>query len=217
MQLIIFGPPGVGKGTLSDMLASKYKVPHISTGDIFREEIKSGNSELIQYVEKGMLVPDSVVNKVVEKGLKQDSCKNGFILDGYPRTTDQAEFLENVLWKLKKKISLVLNLVAPEEEIVNRMAARRNCGKCGALYNLVTMKPKKKDMCDKCGNPIVQRKDDEPETVRKRIQVYRQETVPLIEHYKKKKMLVDVDSSKKPKEVFNEAVKIIEARIPKQQ
>src|SRR3989338_578081 len=136
MQLIIFGPPGVGKGTLSDMLAQKYKMPHISTGDIFRNEIKSGNSELIQYVEKGLLVPDSVVNKVVEKGLKQDSLKNGFILDGYPRTTDQAEFLENALWKLKKKIDLVLNLTASEEEITKRLSARRNCNKCGALYNL---------------------------------------------------------------------------------
>src|SRR3989338_9025086 len=217
MQLIIFGPPGVGKGTLSDMLSAKYKVPHISTGDIFRNEIKSGNSELIQYVEKGLLVPDLVVNKVVEKGLKQESCKNGFILDGYPRTIDQAEFLENVLWKLKKKVDIVLNLVASEEEIVGRLAARRNCGKCGALYNLVTIKPKKKDACDKCGNSLVQRKDDEPDTVKKRVQVYNQETATLVDHYKKKKMLAEIDASKKPKEVFNAAVRIVERCIPKQQ
>src|SRR3989338_4270566 len=102
MQLVIFGSPGVGKGTLSDLLADKYKIPHISTGDIFRNEINSGNSELTQYVEKGLLVPDMVVNKVIEKALKQDSFKSGFILDGYPRTTGQAEFLENALWKLKK-------------------------------------------------------------------------------------------------------------------
>src|SRR3989338_1029312 len=209
MQLIIFGPPGVGKGTLSDMLSAKYKVPHISTGDIFRNEIKSGNSELIQYVEKGLLVPDLVVNKVVEKGLKQENCKNGFILDGYPRTIDQAEFLENVLWKLKKKIDFVLNMAASEEEIVNRLAARRNCGKCGAVYNLITMKPKKKDTCDKCGSALAQRKDDEPDTVRKRIHVYQAETSPLADYYKKKKMLTDIDGSKKPKEVFNEVVKII--------
>src|SRR3989344_510724 len=209
MQLVIFGPPGVGKGTLSDMLAEKHKIPHISTGDIFRKEIKSGNSELIQYVEKGLLVPDSVVNKIVEKGLKQENCKNGFILDGYPRTIDQAEFLENVLWKLKKKINFILNLEASENLIVKRLSARRNCGKCGALYNLITMKPKKKDTCDKCGSALAQRKDDEPETVRKRVQVYQQETAPLIDYYKKKKMLTNIDASKRPKEIFSSAVKVI--------
>ncbi len=215
MQLIIFGPPGVGKGTLSDMLAEKYKIPHISTGDIFRDEIKSGNSELIQYVEKGLLVPDMVVNKIVEKALKQENCKNGFILDGYPRTIDQAEFLENVLWKLKKKIDLVLNLVADEETIIERSTQRRMCSKCGALYNLVTMKPKKKDTCNKCGGTLVMRKDDEPETVRKRVQVYQEETEPLVDYYKKKKLLVDIDASPKPKEVFNSVVKVIEREIPK--
>ena len=217
MQLLIFGPPGVGKGTLSDMLSAKYKIPHISTGDIFRNEIKSGNSELKEYVEKGLLVPDMVVNKIIEKSLKQENFKNGFILDGYPRTTEQAEFLENVLWKLNKKIDLVMNLVAAEETIVERLTARRNCGKCGAMYNLVTMKPKKKDACDKCNGPLVMRKDDEPETVRKRIQVYGQETSPLVDYYKKKKLLVDVDASKRPKEVFKEAVKVIEGRMPRQQ
>ncbi|MBI2558796.1 adenylate kinase [Candidatus Woesearchaeota archaeon] len=217
MQLIIFGPPGVGKGTLSDLLADKYKIPHISTGDIFRNEINSGNSELTQYVEKGLLVPDMVVNKVIEKALKQETFKSGFILDGYPRTTDQAEFLENALWKLKKNIDIVLNLVASEEEIVERATQRRMCGKCGALYNLVTMKPKKKDACDKCNGPLVQRKDDEEDTVRKRIQVYREETTPLIEHYKKKKLLIDVDASKKPRTIYSEVLKIIEAKIPKQQ
>ena len=217
MQLIMFGPPGVGKGTLSGMLANKYKVPHISTGDIFRNEIKSGNSELIQYVEKGLLVPDSVVNKVIEKGLKQEQFKNGFILDGYPRTTDQAEFLENVLWKLKKKLDLVLNLVASEDEIVKRLTARRNCGKCGALYNIVTMKPKKKDVCDKCGGSLSMRKDDESETAKKRIQVYQQETSPLTDYYKKKKLLIDIDASPRPRTVFESVVKAVEKHIPKQQ
>lgn len=216
MQLIIFGPPGVGKGTLSDMLAEKYKIPHISTGDIFRSEIKSGNSELVQYVEKGLLVPDMVVNKVVENALKQENCKNGFILDGYPRTTDQAEFLENALWKLKKSIDLVLNLAASGDTIIERLSARRNCSKCGAVYNLVTMKPKKKDICDNCGSALSQRKDDEPETVRKRIQVYQQETSTLIDYYRKKKLLLDVDASKKPKEIFNAVVKVIGANIKKE-
>ena len=209
MQLIIFGPPGVGKGTLSDMLAARYKIPHISTGDIFRNEIKSGNSELIQYVEKGLLVPDSVVNKVIEKGLKQEPYKNGFILDGYPRTVDQADFLENVLWKLKKKIDFVFNLTAKDDIIAERMTQRRHCSKCGTVYNLVTMKPKKKDACDKCSGALAQRKDDEEETVRNRIKVYNEETAPLVEYYKSKKMLTEVDASKKPKDVFNNVSKII--------
>ena len=133
------------------------------------------------------------------------------MLDGFPRTTDQAEFLENVLWKLKKKLNFILNLVAPESIIVSRMTARRNCGKCGAVYNLVTIKPKKKDTCDKCGSTLVQRKDDEPETVRKRIQVYNQETSPLVDYYKKKKMLTEINASKKPKEIFADVAKIIDS------
>lgn len=213
MQLIILGPPGVGKGTLSDVLAEKFKIPHISTGDIFRSDIKSGNSELIQYVEKGFLVPDGVVNKIVEKGLKQENCKNGFILDGYPRTIEQAEFLENVLWKLNKKINLVLNLTASEDKIIARLTSRRNCSKCSAVYNLVTMKPTKKGTCDKCGGALLTRKDDESETVRKRIQVYRQETFSLIEFYKKKKLLMDIDATPMPKEVFNGVVKLLEGKI----
>ncbi len=209
MQIVVFGPPGVGKGTLSDLLAEKYRIPHLSTGDIFRSEIKGGNSELIEYVEKGLLVPDSVVNKVIEKGLKQEQYKNGFILDGYPRTIDQAQFLDNVLWKLKKKIDFVINLTASDDTIVERMVQRRQCSKCGAVYNLVTMKPKKKDACDKCGGALAQRKDDEEETVRKRIQVYKEETSPVIEYYGKRKMLTNVDASKKPKEIFNNVVKIV--------
>jgi len=213
MQLIIFGSPGVGKGTLSDMLSNKYKIPHISTGDIFRNEIKSGNSELMQYVEKGLLVPDSVVNKVTENGLKQDRCKDGFILDGYPRTIDQAEFLDNILWKLNKKMDIVLNLAASDTLVIERLSQRRVCGKCGATYNLITLKPKKKNVCDKCGSPLVQRQDDEPETVKKRIEVYRQETIQVIDYYKKKKILVDIDAAKKPKDVFNVIVKVVEDKF----
>jgi adenylate kinase len=215
MQLVIFGPPGVGKGTLSDMLSAKYKIPHISTGDIFRNEIKSGNSELIKFVEKGLLVPDSVVNRVIEKGLRSENCKNGFILDGYPRTIDQAQFLENALWLSKKHVDMVINLAATEETIVARLSARRMCSKCGAGYNIVTMKPKKKDTCDKCGSALVQRKDDETETIKKRVHVYNNETAPVLEYFKKKKIIFDIDSSKKPKEVYNQTLKVIDAHFRK--
>ena len=217
MIIIMFGPPGAGKGTQSDMIAEKYGIPHISTGDIFRNEIKAGNEELIQYVEKGLLVPDSVVNKIVEKTLREENYKNGFILDGYPRTIDQANSLENFLWKLKKKINVVINLSVSEQAIVDRMTQRRVCQKCGAAYNIVTMPPKKKNICDNCGSGLTQRKDDEPETVRKRIHVYQNETSPLIDYYKKKKMLKEVDASRKPNEIFNSIVKIVEKEIPKQQ
>jgi adenylate kinase len=203
MHLVIFGPPGVGKGTQSIRLAGRYSIPHISTGDIFRSEIKGGNSELKQYVEKGLLVPADVVNKIVEKALKREECKAGFILDGYPRSIEQAEYLENVLWKLNRKIDVVLNMAAPEEDIIKRLSMRVICSKCGAHYNLVTMKPKHKNKCDKCEGELISRKDDEAETVKKRIKVYIQETQPLIDYYRKKELLVDIDATPKPAEVFN--------------
>ena len=217
MILIVFGAPGVGKGTQSDMLSEKYGIPHISTGDIFRNEIKRGNQELIQYVEKGLLVPDNVVNKIVEKRLREEDTQNGFILDGYPRTVDQADSLENLLWKLKRKIDKVINLSTSEQTIVDRITSRRMCAKCGAAYNIVTLPPKKKNICNDCGSSLSQRKDDEPETVRKRIHVYNTETAPLVDYYKKKKMIKDVDAAKKPVEIFNAINRIIEKDIPKPQ
>lgn len=213
MQLIIFGPPGVGKGTLSDMIAERYSVPHISTGEIFRKEIKSGNRELIDFVEKGLLVPDNVVNDIVKKALLGDRMRKGFVLDGYPRTIEQSEFLDGVLRSINKKIGIVLNLVASDDTIISRLTQRRMCGNCGALYNLVTMPPRKDNLCDNCGSELIQRKDDSPETIGKRLRVYYDETAPLVEHYRKRNLLVDMDASVKPKEVFNSAVRLIKSRI----
>ena len=209
MQLIVFGPPGVGKGTLSDLLAESYKIPHISTGEIFRNEIKSGNKELIAYVEKGLLVPDAVVNKIVEKEVSGNKCKDGFILDGYPRTIEQSRFLESVLSKIGKKIDLVLNLVASDTLIIKRLIQRRMCSKCGALFNLATMPPKREGICDNCNSELMQRKDDNEKTIRKRIKVYYDETAPLIEHFRGRGILHDIDASTSPNEILKNALKVI--------
>ena len=213
MQLIIFGAPGVGKGTLSDRLSKRYGIPHISTGGIFRSEIKAGNQELIKFVEKGLLVPDSIVNKIVEKALKDKRCSKGFILDGYPRTIDQADFLEGSLQNLQKKIGMVINLAASEDTIISRLAARRLCSKCGAGYNIVTMKPKKEGICDKCGSHLIQRKDDQPETIKKRVNVYNKDTAPVLEYFRKRGLISEVDASNAPDEVYNDAAKIIDAHF----
>lgn len=213
MQLIIFGPPGVGKGTLSDLLSEKYGIPHISTGEIFRNEIGAGNKGLTKYVEKGLLVPDSVVNGFVKDEILREKCENGFILDGYPRTVEQSEFLEKKLGQINKRISAVLNLIAGDETIISRLMRRRMCSKCGAPYNIETMPPKKQGICDYCGSVLVQRKDDSIETISRRIKVYHAETKPLIERYRKKNILANVDASKAPKEIFREVLVIIERKL----
>lgn len=183
MRLVIFGPPGSGKGTYASRLAPRLGVPHISTGDILRDEVKSGSElgkSISSYVSSGKLVPDEVVNRVMEKRLSQEDCKRGFILDGYPRTLQQAYFLEGV-----SKIDFVINLNVPDGVIVRRLSSRLVCRKCGAIYNKITLPPKVDGVCDKCGGELYQRDDDKPEVVRERIRVYKNEAAPLLEHYRK--------------------------------
>lgn len=189
MRMIIFGPPGSGKGTYSSRLAPRLGVPHVSTGDILRSEIASGTElgrNISNYVSNGKLVPDEVVNKVIEKRLSMDDCKKGFVLDGYPRTLQQAEFLNHVV-----KIDFVINLNVPEEVLVRRISSRLVCRNCGSVYNRLTLKPKVEGVCDKCGGELYQREDDKPEVVRERIKIYEKEFAPLLEHYRKTGVVLD--------------------------
>jgi adenylate kinase len=211
--VILLGAPGAGKGTHAKRLSSLLGIPHISTGDIFREEMEK-NSELGQevrrYVEKGELVPDEVVNQIVKKRLLQDDCKKGFILDGYPRTLQQAEALEQILKELSLPLKKVINLVVSEEEIIRRLSGRRICRNCGAIFHIVNMPPKKEGICDYCGGELYQRDDDKPEAIRHRLAVYHKQTEPLIRFYEEKGLLVNVNCEVPLEQSVEEIVKILQ-------
>lgn len=212
-MVILLGAPGAGKGTHAKRLSSLLGIPHISTGDIFREEMEK-NSELGQevrrYVEKGELVPDEVVNQIVKKRLLQDDCKKGFILDGYPRTLQQAEALEQILKELSLPLKKVINLVVSEEEIIRRLSGRRICRNCGAIFHIVNMPPKKEGICDYCGGELYQRDDDKPEAIRHRLAVYHKQTEPLIRFYEEKGLLVNVNCEVPLEQSVEEIVKILQ-------
>ena len=200
MNIIFFGPPGSGKGTYSTKLEPVLDIPHISTGDIFRAEI-SKQSDLGKKVERivktGGLVDDRTVMEIIKKRLMEKDCKKGFMFDGFPRTLEQTKEFEKIA-----KIDLVVNLVLADEIIIQKALARRVCEKCGDIYNIAHIKqgkidmppllPKKEGVCDKCGGKLMQRKDDNEQTIRERLELYKQQTEPLIEHYKKKKLIKDV-------------------------
>ena len=209
MRLVIFGPPGAGKGTQAKMLSEKLGVPHIATGDIFREAVKAG-TELgklaKQYMDRGELVPDEVVIGIVEERLRRPDCSKGFILDGFPRTIKQAEALDEMLQRMGVKLDAVVNLEVSEDEVVKRISLRRTCRNCGAIYHLITNPPKKEGVCDKCGGELYQRDDDREETVRSRLRVYRQQTEPLLKFYEQRGLLKNVDGEKPIEEVFKEVL-----------
>ena len=190
MRFIIFGPPGAGKGTYASRLGSKLEIAKISTGDVFREAIKRGTDlgrEVADYLNKGELVPDGIVIEVLKERLSRTDSKNGFILDGYPRTIKQAKALDKMA-----KINAIIRLVVPEWVIIERLSNRRICRSCAAVYILKYLKPKKAGVCDKCGGELYQREDDKPEVISERLRVYEVETQPLMDYYKGKTPLVDI-------------------------
>ncbi|NLY78300.1 MAG: adenylate kinase [Tissierellia bacterium] len=213
MRLILLGPPGVGKGTQAAAIIEKYSIPHISTGDIFRANIK-GKTELgkkvEEYMNKGLLVPDDLVVSIVKDRIVKDDCKDGFLLDGFPRTVAQAEALDEELSKMSLVIDKVINIEAEKDILIERAIGRRICKDCGATYHVKFSPAKQDGICDKCGGELYQRKDDTLDTVEKRIEVYLEQTKPLIDYYAKKGLLLNVDGTKDKKEVFNDIVKALE-------
>lgn len=214
MKIVMLGAPGAGKGTQAIKIAEKYEIPHISTGDIFRANIKAGTElgkKAKEYMDQGLLVPDELTTNLVVDRIQQEDCKNGYVLDGFPRTIPQAECLTEALAALNDKLDFALNVDVKDEVIVNRMSGRRACPKCGATYHIEFMPPAQEGICDTCGTELIQRDDDAPETVQKRLTVYHEMTQPLIDYYENEKILVSVDGSKDLNEVFADVVRILEA------
>lgn len=205
MKIIMLGAPGAGKGTQAKMIADKYGVPHISTGDIFRANIKNGTElgmEAKKYMDQGLLVPDELTVRILLDRVAQDDCKNGYVLDGFPRTIPQVEVLDSELTKLGDHIDYAINVDVPDENIVKRMSGRRACLTCGATYHIEHVPPKKEGICDVCGSELVLRDDDKPETVKNRLNVYHEQTQPLIDFYTEKGVLKTVDGTVPMEEVF---------------
>ena len=214
MKIIMLGAPGAGKGTQAKQIAEKYSIPHISTGDIFRANIKNGTElgkKAKTYMDQGLLVPDELTCDLVVDRIKQDDCKNGFILDGFPRTIPQAEALDAALSKMGEKMDYAIDVDVPDENIVRRMGGRRACLNCGATYHIVSIPTKVEGICDKCGSEVVLRDDDKPETVQKRLSVYHEQTQPLIDYYNRQGILKTVNGTRPLEEVFADIVTILGA------
>ncbi|MCR4785593.1 MAG: adenylate kinase [Lachnospiraceae bacterium] len=212
MKIVMLGAPGAGKGTQADKIAEKFGLPHISTGDIFRKNIKEGTElgkEAKSYMDAGKLVPDELTVRLLLDRVKNDDCSKGYILDGYPRTIPQAEALDKELKKLGEKIDYAINVDVPDENIINRMSGRRACLKCGATYHLKYVPPKKDGVCDECGSELVIRDDDKPETVKNRLAVYHEQTQPLIEYFEKQGVLHTVDGTTDAGDVFKAIEQIL--------
>ena len=212
MRLVLLGAPGAGKGTQADILKEKFEIPHISTGDIFRSNIKN-NTELgkkaKEYIDKGLLVPDEITVNIVKNRLEEEDCKSGFILDGFPRTIPQAEFLDKVLSELNINLDYVLNIHVPDEELVKRLSGRRVCQKCGKSYHVIYNPPSQENKCDDCGGKLIQRDDDKEETVLNRLKTYHQQTEPLIEYYTKQGKLVTAIGQEEIEDTTKEVMKAL--------
>jgi adenylate kinase len=209
LRTILLGPPGAGKGTQADKIVEKYNIPHISTGDIFRDNIKNGTElgkKAQEYMNKGELVPDDLVIEIATDRLLKDDCKNGFLLDGFPRTVYQAEKLDAFLEAHGQKLDKVLDLEVGEDLLMVRLTGRRVCKACGASYHVVNIPPKKEGICDKCGGELIQRPDDNAETAKNRIDVYNEQTRPLVDYYEKAGNLARIDGATPLEETFKDIV-----------
>lgn len=212
MNLILLGPPGAGKGTQAVKIVEKYHIPHISTGDIFRENIKKGTElgkKAQEYMNRGELVPDDLVIEIACNRLLAEDCAQGFLLDGFPRTVYQAEKLDEFLESHGKKVEHVLDIAVDKEELIARLIGRRVCKSCGASYHIVNMPPKKEGVCDTCGGELYQRADDTKETVENRIEVYEAQTMPLIDYYEKAGVIAHIDGSTGLENVFADIVNVL--------
>jgi len=213
MDIILIGPPGSGKGTQAKMIVDKYHVKHVSTGDILRENVRSGTPlgvEAKKFMDAGGLVPDDVVIGLVRERLKESDCKNGYILDGFPRTVNQAKSLDDILSKMSDGLTHVVSIEVDEKDLLTRLTGRRTCRACSAMYHVTFEPPKKSGVCDKCGGELYQRDDDKEETITSRLKVYKQQTEPLITYYRGTGLLKTVPGTGGIKDIFNSITKVLE-------
>jgi len=212
MKIIVLGPPGAGKGTQAKKIAFKFGIPHISTGDLFRDNIKNETELGIKakvYIDKGLLVPDDLVLDLIVERFSFDDCKDGYVLDGFPRTLVQAKALDDVLERHNDKVEYTIEVNVPDEVIISRMGGRRACLTCGRTYHVETLRPEIEGVCDHCGTQLVLRDDDKPETVEKRLEVYHKQTQPLIDYYREKGILYTVDGTDEINKIHEEIIRVL--------
>ncbi len=212
MRIIMLGAPGAGKGTQAKLISERYGIPHISTGDIFRSNIKNGTElgkKAKTYMDQGQLVPDELTCDLVVDRIAQDDAKDGYVLDGFPRTIPQAEALKHALEGRGESVDFAIDVDVPDENIIKRMSGRRACVSCGATYHVVYNPPKKEGVCDVCGSGLILRDDDKPETVKKRLDVYHSQTQPLIDYYQKDGVLKEVDGTQEIDTIFSQIQKLL--------
>jgi len=215
MNLILLGPPGAGKGTQAQMIVERYHIPQISTGDILRAAVKEGTSlgkQAKTFMDRGQLVPDEVVIGIIDERLRALDCNAGFILDGFPRTTPQAEALQAILTKIGKSVDHVINIEVDSEELVRRLTGRRTCNNCGGMFHILFHPPKKEGVCDRCGGTLYQREDDREETIRTRLKEYQKQTAPLIQYYQNKKLLRSIPGVGGQNQIFEQIIRVLDAK-----
>lgn len=215
MNLILLGPPGAGKGTQAQMIVDRYHLPQISTGDILRAAVKEGTSlgkQAKTFMDRGQLVPDEVVIGIIDERLRASDCNAGFILDGFPRTTPQAEALQAILTKIGKSVDHVINIEVDPEELVRRLTGRRTCNNCGGIFHILFHPPQKEGVCDRCGGTLYQREDDREETIRTRLKEYQKQTAPLIQYYQNKKLLRPIQGVGGQNQIFEQIIRVLDAK-----